>query len=120
MAGSTSERHPFVPKSRRADHVDTSLVAGIQQHTRRRGVSSTARGGTALSETCRSRGFTARIQNFRRARKNRDALGKEGLAHMRRISESLSWQQGQLRRTPPPVEIAESSRDVEKLPRLGM
>jgi hypothetical protein len=40
---------------------------------------------------------------------------------MRRIWESLLWQQGQLQRTPPPVEIAESSRDdVEKLPRLGM
>jgi hypothetical protein len=39
---------------------------------------------------------------------------------MRRISESLSGQQGQIQRTPPPVEIAENSRDVEKLPRHGM
>ena len=60
------------------------------------------------------------VQDFRRARKNRDAFGKEGLAHMRRISESLPWQQGQLQRTPPPVRTAESSRDVEKLPRPGI
>lgn len=38
------------------------------------------------------------VQDFRRARKNRDAFGKEDLAHMRRISESLSWQHGQLQR----------------------
>jgi len=48
MVCSVVERHPFRPKIGRVYHDDASLVAGIQQHARRRGVSSTARGGTAL------------------------------------------------------------------------
>ena len=40
------------------------------------------------------------VQDFRRARKNRDAFGQKGLAHKRRISESLSRPQGQASTAP--------------------